>query len=358
MSQVAPPVDPRTISTPVVISAGGTVQIPYPTNATQIVMWVVLYNSSPYTIAVESDTTLGQVAAFSSDAFPVVSGTPITCTALLGAGAIAPGSDTSIYATWYQQPPPGTFPAALGSGEANFAVPTTIVPVTAFPLGIGATVVATGGVLPTAGYGGATYRVSETTGFGTLEVVVLWFDNAAGTHVIATRRFMVPSAGQAVPTIPHFGPYFAVYLLNVGGTAISATVFVNGVTLPLEAWSISGLGVSPAQEYLLQGVNVPIVTSGTAIIASSVATYAGPATWINFASQFTATHEWQLQAWNPTSGTWDILAAQNPPGPGRFCPPINLMIPPLALRVFAFNAAPTTQAFFTNLVADDWRVGT
>jgi hypothetical protein len=112
---------------PVPLNSGLLTTIPLPTLPRGPVPWrtpwIVILNSSPFTLLVSTGSLTTQIAAFTSDkVFVYAQGTPITVLPQPAIGAISPGTDSTVYATWYAEEPPGTYPAALGSGQ----VPITL----------------------------------------------------------------------------------------------------------------------------------------------------------------------------------------------------------------------------------------
>lgn len=129
-------------STPIFLFAGSVFTIPDPSSQQSVqgtgpmptppsLRYVVLTNSSPFTLLVSHGYILGELAAFTSDVFDLWQGgyptagdsTPLTVLARSpnisgGAGAAILGQqDTTLYAVWYENDPGDIYPAALGAGE-------------------------------------------------------------------------------------------------------------------------------------------------------------------------------------------------------------------------------------------------
>lgn len=109
---------------PFAITAGGTITAPSP-NSPQQLYCVRVDNSSPYTLRVVAGVPLGQVGAFESHVFVLPQGayTPVSVTAVAGSGVTVFGTDSTVYFTWYDSPPFGSWPSALGSAGVT-ATPT------------------------------------------------------------------------------------------------------------------------------------------------------------------------------------------------------------------------------------------
>lgn len=124
------------LSTKTALTTGVVALVPYPANipgagpVPPVLRWVVLLNSSAFTLVVQQGMTLTQIAAFTSDKVQVAElqgGTPITVLPVAGLGTPQTGIDSTVYATWYEDEPPGQYPAAIGSGTTPNSQSTQLV---------------------------------------------------------------------------------------------------------------------------------------------------------------------------------------------------------------------------------------
>ena len=123
-------------STPVVVFSGALTTINPPSITTTAggavpadLRWVVITNSSPYTLLLSHGSVLSELAAFTADKFVVDQGLDAVPITLLpqppqtsgGVGAaILALQDQHAYAVWYEDDPGGIYPAAIGAGDINF----------------------------------------------------------------------------------------------------------------------------------------------------------------------------------------------------------------------------------------------
>lgn len=104
--------------------AGVPCTIPFPTNLPRQVIptrltHAVLINSSPFTLLATHGGVQQQVAPFTTDVLVLQEiglGQPIIVLPQSTAGTVTVGLDASVYPTWYDGPPPGSYPASIGSG--------------------------------------------------------------------------------------------------------------------------------------------------------------------------------------------------------------------------------------------------
>jgi hypothetical protein len=361
MTQAPPPAPAQGIAAvPVVLAAGVISTVPFPTLPTGGPIpwrtpWVVILNSSPFTLLVTSGGQTTQIAAFTSDKVFVISqGNTMPLTVLPLAGAALPigGQDTTIYATWYAQEPPGTYPAALGSGAALLAQQTTIVPFTGATLTPGNN--SGFGPFSTLGFGGCTINIIETLGNGPLTLQITWAD--AVNTTVQQRTVIVAAGGSAQFSVPHFGANVAFSIRNNNAAVnVNYNFEVIFTAIALAAWNVPyNTTQNFVQGQLLQFINV--VTPGNSSSASSLITYAGPATMyvnLNGAAQ------WSLQlltclqtgAYNNVQ-TWATGTIPNIGG----SVPLTLGASPVRFTVTNPMVGANLTATVT-IIADDWRVG-
>lgn len=123
-------------SAPVPLTVNVEATIPYPTNIpigpTPLALpWVILVNSSPYALMVRQGGLISIIPAFNQDLVqvPQVNGrAPLTVVPTPGGANVAPGTDATVFATWYSQRPSGAFPSAIGAGSIPLSQSAVIIP--------------------------------------------------------------------------------------------------------------------------------------------------------------------------------------------------------------------------------------
>lgn len=370
--QKAPPVGYP--AAPVTIALGATSTIPYPDNISTgpvppVLPWVVILNSSPYTLRVKQGADLRPIAAFTSDLVQVMQlGQPqgVEITPDPGAGIIAPGSDSTAYATWYSEKPPGSWPASTGAGAAQFLFGTNIVFSDGLAHGIvnGTPSVFPGTPAPCANFGAARVIVDNVgnVALGPATCTLRWYDQLG--NVILQRKFVVPGSsisGQAGFVTPHVGEAFDLVIEALGSAACIVTVAIFQQSSPLAAWLIDpgAFGPTftpPTTPGLLVEGTASVVNGATTTLAESTNVFAGPgAIYVDGQAAAAALgYSTTLEAQNPDAswspiGKWGFGKTQN----GLLNE--QVMLPPAPLRVRATNASGGTHDFATTVIPDAWR---
>jgi LysM repeat protein len=218
------------------VPTSGSVPQPYP--------YVVIVNSSPFSLAVAQGGTLTQIAAYTQDVVKIPNPDPLAPVTILptpGAANIAPGVDHTVYATWYPSDPGGQYPAAIGAGT--------------IPIG-------TSSILATVDFAGAI-------GGAITPVVLPWVQaiairgNSGGGAIAAANVIVTDSNGTLLcETILHSG--LTLYVPVQGDPSPTITITAQG-TAVLGVWHVYGL-VGPV-------INPYIATVGG---GSGFATSTGP----------------------------------------------------------------------------------
>lgn len=335
-------------SPPVVVAAGVQVAIQYPAQAPQSLSWVVVNNSSPFTCVVSQGQVLGQLAAFTADAFPVRSGQPIGVLAFAGAGVVSPGTDSTVYATWYQSNPGGSYPAALGSGSAPIQSQSTIVPITGLiPLGAGANTIY--GPFSTAGFGALTLVLQELLGVNPVLIFVRYRD-ATGAYLCA-RNMTVTSNGQVAVTIPHAGAQVEIEVRNDTAGLAAYQLQVSQQTLPTTQWLIGSTGSGPIAT-LIPSLLTVVGAGLTVVVGAAVFTYAGPATL--FVNTSLATFALTLEGQEST-GAWTVLESFTQGSWANGGDQRAVLLPPCPIRVRFNNTTGVASNIRAGVYSDDWR---
>jgi hypothetical protein len=282
--------------------------------------------------------------------------------------------DSTAYATWYQDEPDGQYPAALGSGAAQFQVSADL------DSGAGLTALANSTTqLPSsstfysaAQYAGLTIAFNNFDGGGAslpLAVFVRWA-NSAGTRYVGSRYFVVPGGtggaldGWAEVTFQHKGAKFQVWIINGTGTNISYSFAMTQTTVARDSWTLGQLrqnaGVSPYTYPLFSGATAVVAFGTTVTLATAKGTWAGPAVWnYFFAGGTNATFFLQVQ---DVSGTWQTLVFKQitaAPPTNQVNAPITetVILPPHPVRVaFQNGQGAGNLSPITSLTPDEDRM--
>jgi len=335
---------------PTTVTVGVIETVPFPRAANggplpYVFPWVVLLNASPYTIVVSSGATTTQIAAFNSDKVYIYpgGGLQLTFVAVAGAGSPNPGSDSTVYSTFYHDEPPGQYPAYIGPGASiAFSEVAAVVP-SATPIASGGTLLL--GPFRTEGFAGLSILVDSTV---PLLVTISWSDSG-GTLLTGERQMVVAANGRLEMSTPHRGVTFYVRYSNLSGGPGAFDSNVTQTAYPFQAWSY----IDP----VLMSSNVLVPGAGTPVVLdTSAKTYAGPAVlhiWYNVAATFQLDLEYQdaTSAWNELQR---FTIAANP-APDGFNYPVY--VPPNPLRLLAAGTAGSNFPVICTLMADDWRVG-
>jgi hypothetical protein len=348
--------------TPAAVAVGVLTTIPIPRTAAggpqptpYTFPWVVLLNASPYTIVVSSGATVTQIAAFNSDKVYIYpgGGPQVTFVAVAGAGSPAPGTDSTVYSTFYHDEPPGTYPAFIGPGAPLAFNAAPFAPQIGVLLNAGAfTRFPTVGGFSSTGFAGLSCRFSNaTTSTGPLSVTVQWTDSAG--NILSQRNIVVmvgiTTAGVASFTIPHEGPLFNITVTNQGAGALTYSAIVTQTTVASASWNANGFaGLVPLTSVSCPGGGV------TTTIGLSNSVYAGPT----------------LLVVNPVATAWELIVQQQDGlggwsiAPGIWFPggqitnfgavvPIMLLANPVRLQFINNDAGAKTPQ--CSMFADDYR---
>lgn len=327
---------------------------------------MVLLNSSPFTLVVSTGSTTTQIAAFTSDKVYVYSSgppLPVTVTPQLGAGTPGLGQDSTVYATWYHDEPPGTYPAALGSGAVAFAPVTVTDDIQSL---VNVTVPANGSVdianFLTAPFSGVAVEVTSNS-IGPVVLLLQWFSNQGG--MIAERGLIIPAAagsqGVCSLNFPHLGDICVVSIRNAtGSSALLPTVIVSQSTSPIAQFTASSRGaeLDPFFPVFMRGQNTVPGSTSLQVLVDSQYVYAGPATLSIVSGAASFVFDVQIQDsqgnWNPnflTIGTVDL------PGTAPQRASREIILPAAPVRICASNLDVSAHTMTAYMMIDDWRVG-
>jgi hypothetical protein len=364
----APPLSPAqgAPAVPVVVTAGVLATIPVPTAATPTGTqpvpwtrgWVVILNSSPYTLLVGGGGPITQIAAFTSDkVFVLTTGNPVTVLPQQGSSAAVGGQDSTVYATWYHDEPPGTYPAPTGAGGANLQPAAVAVSqVTSCPAGSTLNFPGGASVISAIGFSGMRVLFGAQ---GPLTLQIIWFSDPSGSFQTAVRTVVVGSTAGAFFDQVHYGDYFRVTVTSQAGAPINFSLAISQTAVVKSQWA-SSINTPPM---LLNGsvaLAAPLGSTGT-INANEV--YAGPVTIHALITSVVATPNlfgFQVQAMDG-AGAWGtvLVSAVNPSAGqlamGTIIPPVSFLAPAAPIRVVAVNNANGAVTFLAAAVADDWR---
>lgn len=329
-----------------------TSQIPYPTNAPQNCSWVVVANSSPYTVLVQQGQVLGQVAAFTSDLFPVTSGAPLNVTPQPTAGSVAAGSDTTVYSTWYLQKPPGSYPAALGSGATNIQVSDLLLSVPTTTLTPTQAIILPGPLLPplnVAAFASTRMELLETGGLGPLQFVVQWLV-PGGVNLF--RQIGVMGGGQFAGILPNLSDQMRFIVTNNDP--------VNANVLGIEAYGttqLGGLVVDPSGDGILVSDTTTLLNGGTRTLKCGP--FPGPVNLVVTSTVATGGLGWKavLTADGRSDNTFSFPLWSTPLPAGVQVVTAQLLLPSVPVQLVITNALGVTATFATSIIADTYRVG-
>lgn len=355
----APPAAPAGYpAAPVTVIAGATVTVPYPANlpigpVPPSLPYMVVLNSSPYTLLVSQGRVIAQVAAFTSDLVQLTqlgqAGVGVDLMAQQGSGLTVPGQDSTAYATWYERKPAGSFPAALGSGAANFTAATPIIDdspnvVVGTPQRYG----------PFSTLSAAGVRFSIVAQLGTtVPLLVQLEEPVVAGPTAAGHNFVLPgqSAAFAAFVSPVIGDELTIVLSANAGSDVGVIIAASLVTTPLAAF---GTPTVFGNTDGLYQASFAVGGGGTADLLTPLGIYAGPASlFLNPGGAATWTARLQSQSavgvWTQI-GRWtqaDLLGAS--------AIRENVTIPPAPIRLQYDNGtgAPTTPV--ASLTYDYWR---
>lgn len=267
-------------STPVSLSAGASGQVPYPTQSSAQLGYVLAVNSSPFAVIItQGGRVLGQVPAFTAQVFPLaITGQPIGYSALAPAGIIVPGQDTTLYLTWSDAAPYGQWPASIGSSAVPFAANLVGSFQVRLPLPI------TTPIFSTLGYGAGVFTLEGVVGIqtgGPYQVDIQWYADAAGGTPLGGRTIYVGSSGGGLGTttrgmavaFPHEGDYCQVTVSGTAGTG-GATLTIENRTSPQLWWAVPFGSSGPG---LLGPTSVAVGAGLTVTTPRSSFAYEGPA---------------------------------------------------------------------------------
>jgi hypothetical protein len=360
VTQTPPPAPVQGIAgTPAAVAVGVLTTIPFPSRPAggptpYVFPWVVLFNASPYQIVVSSGSTTVQIAANNADkVFIYPGGGPqVTFVAVAGAGTPLPGGDSTVYSTFYQAEPPGVFPMFIGQSAAT-AQTSSAIHQTNVALGPTATNrFPTSGQFSTAGFGGATFFLGETSGLGPVQITVSWTDTAG--NLLSQRIVVCPAAnvnsGSAWFTLPHVAPNFFVSITNANA-AVTINYFLDvfQTVLPSASWNTqTGILIPPTSTACPGG------GAGT-VIGSSLFAYGGP---VSLGLDPVGT-VWQVVVQTQAAtGVWSVIT--DVVGNGGAIPAtggiVPLLLPPVPVRLVFVNGDAGAHTPVCTVVADDYRI--
>lgn len=341
---------------PVRVSLGVISQVPFPNpphgGPTPLTFpWVVLLNSSPYTIVVSTGATTTQIAAQNSDKvyiYPNGSLT-LTVTPVAGFGTPNPGSDSTVYATFYHDEPPGQYPATLGPSAA-LATQQSIITQPTVVLGAfnSTTFPSATSNFSAQGFGGLSIFLAETSTNGPVQLAIVWTDEVG--NILGQRVIVCPAGGTAAFCIPHIGPAFFIVVTNLTAGNISYNLNAYQQQIPTASWNL-------ADNNILIPLTIANPGAGAfATIGPSTVTYAGPARWwYQWGTLTNGTCDVEYQIGN---GNWlqlnqFVITAAVPGEQGQYR---DLLLPPNPVRIRVFNNTGGAANFLGALTSDDWRI--
>jgi hypothetical protein len=364
---LAPPVG--IAGAPVAVAlTGNPVQIPFPTGTVggsqpvpYLFQWVVLKNASPYVITVSTGMTTVQIAAFNADAVQIYpgGGPHLSFTALAGSGTPAPGTDSTVYPTFYNDIPPGTYPMFIGQG-APLQLQSVLAQFS--PTGLAALTSIVYGLFSTVGFGGMSLYLQESSGHDVpLQVIITWFSALTGNFFVRSVNMVMAAGGRIQLSQPHVSPAFQIQIQNVnaGQSATYSMVLINTV-LPTALWSVGASSSGPESSWLIQPTSTAVVAGASTVIGSpTLDLFAGPA---QLAINPAGNVNWKLvvqQATATGAGTvWTTLSGGtfgngSVPRTGGVLP---LQLPPVPVRLLWTNNDGISRTPICSLVADDFRI--
>lgn len=262
-----------TVAPVAVPQPGSTVAVvPFPTNipAGPVPLrlgWCVLQNSSPYALQVTQGSPLKVIPGFTTDLVEVLTldgQSPIVLTPLATAQAVAPGTDSTCYATWYVRKPEGAFPSAHGGGAISTTVSNLFVDGITSQLPIGT--FNTELTVDVARYATIRYAFFETMGLNPITFDFLWTGNTIGPGV----QIIVPAGGGASGSLVNQGDQLELWATNNGAAAgdVQALLTVTGSLSPGAPTNAPNAGSI--------GTQVITIGAGATTIVPFPVSYAGP----------------------------------------------------------------------------------
>jgi hypothetical protein len=343
--------------TPVTVAAGGVVSIPYPAQETisrqavpLALPWVLVLNSSPFTLLIQTGNTVEWLSAFTQDLVQVnpALAIPLTVTALQGAAPVAAGSDTTVYTTWYNQKPPGSYPAALGAGSINVQVSNT------FFQDNSGTIIPSGGQriygpVSCAGYASTRFFLSEGTGANPAIFSLVWeYPNGEG----ATREVVLPPNGVVEIVTPNLSDTVLLRVTNNSLGNISVDIVAVGLTQTVGTWNVQA-----APDGVLSNGTTSL-NNLVSVVLGPLNPYAGPAV-LNISASQQGGSGVAVSLLADLAGN-GLYTGQVIPlfafATGQYVTSLLLPSAPTKLTIKNQTAiSPITVAW--SLIADAWRVG-
>ena len=276
-------------STPIIVSAGVLAVINPPTLTDRPggavppdFAWVVVVNSTPFTLLVAHGAFLGELAAFTADKYYVelgVGATALTALPQAPVGVLA-SQDRTVYATWYEADPGGQYPAAIGAGAIAFSPQTVLVP---------QETVNGPGTTQFGPFSVADAQSIEITfndvGLGATawQIQMVW-QNSGGILAYTDNTVVGPN-GLATYARPTIADEVTVFVSGVGGVGMAGILTVNKLLTPLNGF------VTPVNAILGQ-VTGQSIGAGATTTVLTMNPFAGRATF--YASMPSNTTGWQL----------------------------------------------------------------
>ena len=335
---------------PVTLTAGQSTTVRIPTSSVQL-PWVVLSNSSPFTLAIACGAVTGLLAAFTADAYPTNTGADINITPQPSGALIAPGQDSSLFAAFYSEQPPGSYPAALGAGAAGFVTNgffgQTITGVSTYQTA----------QFDTSGYQGARYAFENFGAAGPVSVELQWTDTNG--NLLGEKDFILPGlGGSASFAYPHLGDVLTINLTAIDGGNLDVLMVAAHHNSDIAEWSGINWPNPPPTPYNLPGVlaylNATVPATST-ITANAKQSFAGPAT-LHTSSGGAATWSVRVMVTDDTNTLRRLYGFGNGDTPGsNLLYPVH--VPPLPVQLSITNSDSVARNMVAMLVPDDWRVG-
>lgn len=369
MTQTLPPPQPGALLSqgPFILAAGVQTNVPYPgATAVQIVA-AVLYNSSPFTLVISQGQNLGTLAAFTTDVFPLLNGTPIVVQPLAGASLIASGQDAELFVDWLAEwPGHRAYPAALGSGAVNTVGQSqTIISGDHQPIasGPGTRVFDNNGqAFSSAGWGGLRVFFQPNTN-NNLNLYIQWFANAAANKPVGERAIFCDGSATdgrvagAQFTIPHQGDFFHIVVENplaIGGTTCQLFITQTGSTKP--EWSGQQQTVFGATDMpkLLSNLGVGVGAGAVGGSTYGAMTYAGPASLTCLGADPGALGDVQLFHMSQ-SGAYQQVGIIPFVAAGQPAAVASLVLPSTRFALAIHNTTAAAHTYLMSVVADEYR---
>jgi len=277
---------------------------------------------------------------------------PVTLLPVPGSGTLVAGvQDSTAYATWYQDQPPGQYPAALGSGAAQFAAATTLVTFQSRAILAAPASVTFGGAsgFSIGGFGSVAVNFSSATALGALRLAINWLDSAGA--IVGTRLIdVVNGQGGAKFRCAHEGPFVQFVVTNTLALAQSYFLGVTQLLGITEGWDTQTGLTDPS--FIAGPTGTAVGANSTTTVLTALCTYAGHAVLkLNLAG--IPTFQVNLNATQFGLGV-DVLASWFT---GDLSPQgntVEVWLPAMPVNVVLINNSALTPTINAGIYADDW----